>query len=119
MENVRVSQIGQVAVNRPLFEFRIGPKAYILGLDADNRLRFRNRKFLQAIGLFSCVACTFQDGPDADFTKLFAVATDGSIAYQQRFSYARLGSSLAFVDDFRPESGWASATPSNRVIINF
>lgn len=111
MPNVRVAQIGQTGLNRPIFEVVHETRRYVMTGDETGRVRLRTRQFLKSIGVFSSVANKFSDEPTPAFATELKFASDQSTTLDDRFNVQSLGSGLKFVSDFTPDKGWTNLNP--------
>lgn len=111
MPNVRVTQIGQVAVNKPFFEVLVNDRRYVATVNTDNRIEFVSSAFLKSLGVNSLVYQQFYQ-PDSSMLRMFNA--QGNVTnLDQRFPYQNLGSGLAFIAAYSPIKGFSSIAPSN------
>jgi len=109
--NVRVTQIGQTAVNKPFFEVLYNGRRYVARTNDDGKIEFVSPVFLKSLGVNSLVHQQFYQ-PDSDVLKLFKTSS-GITELDTRFAYVTLGSGLGFITEFSPLKGFSSLAISN------
>ena len=109
-QNVRIAQIGQVAVNRPFYEVRMNGRKYAAFVNRANRVEFVRPKTLCEVGITSEYADTFEETLNAEIVQALNI-TGSTTDFNRRFPRVTLGTGLAFVDDFLPYKGWAALVP--------
>jgi hypothetical protein len=118
MPNTRVAQIGQIAINQPIYEVLNKGKKYAFMVNKMGKLEMVTPTFLKQIGLYSVVADQFQAVADLDIKAALNLNSFNVSGFEvTRFPYTQLGSGLAFVSQFKLHSGWANFNPTNTLTI--
>ncbi|ADB36751.1 hypothetical protein [Spirosoma linguale] len=119
MPNARIAQIGQVAVNQPMYEVVAEGKRYALLVNPNGRAVMITPRTLLDLGVNSLVANRFESAPDYDIIKAISLDANRSTAFDSRFPYVQLGTGYAFVSDYSPISGWKAIAPANSRSFNY
>ncbi|SFD67450.1 hypothetical protein [Spirosoma endophyticum] len=117
--NVKVAQIGQTAVNRPIYEVQTPFAKSVFATNADGRYVFKNRAWLQSIGVNSMVVTDYVDTPSDDLSRMLSLDSQGMMPKGRAFPGVVLGSGLAFIADFKPYAGWKLLGPTNYLPFNY
>lgn len=116
-QTVRITQIGQVAVNRPFYEILINGKRFAAVVNIYGRVEFVLPRFLKEIGISSVYADTFRQSLDAEVIQAMNISGN-TTALDSRFAVVNYGTGLAFVADFLPYKGWSGLNPTAYITIN-
>jgi hypothetical protein len=112
MASVRIAQIGQISVNRPVFEVMVDSNRYAMAADGNGRVGFINRKSLRNFGLYSSLANMFKDAPEYDFQRaLQLTSSENDCILDGRFVVRGLSSGPSLVADYSYANGWQNAAP--------
>ncbi|MVM34867.1 hypothetical protein GO755_32865 [Spirosoma sp. HMF4905] len=117
MQNVRIAQIGQVAVNRPFYEVFINGKRFAAVVNKSGKVEFVPPRFLKEIGIGSVYADTFRDSLDSEVITAMNISGTTTVL-DSRFAVVNYGTGLAFVADFLPYKGWSGLNPTASITIN-
>lgn len=118
-QNVRVAQIGQLGINRPIWEV-VGKdgKRYAFSCDKTGRVVFRNPAYLKAIGVYAVVADNFERQPTSDIKAFLNLDSNNSCTRDDKFSAIQLGTGFAFVNAWNITVGWITGFPTLFTVYN-
>lgn len=117
MQNVRIAQIGQVAVNRPFYEVLINGKRFAAIVNKLNKVEFVLPRVLKELGVSSVYTDTLRDSLDSEVISAMVISGTTTV-FDDRFPVVNYGTGLAFVADFLPYKGWSALNPTAYKTIN-
>lgn len=116
MADVRIAQIGQTAVNQPFVEIAYGTQRFVFLVDENNRIVFKNRAFLQSMGVNSLVCKQYADKPSDGLIRLLKMDAQNSADRPSWFAAQTYGTGYALNPDFDPRMGFKSLYPTGALV---